>query len=164
MVIPDGPLKQEWINVRCPLDSSSPHRLRPRETSLGELTDKALELATTCPGSPSGPGTVSGLPWPGSFLHGLWVPCSPHALCPYTRTQPSMCDGRLRVPTSFLAATLCGMGSYFPNQRSNLCFLQWKSRILTTGLPGKSPRHQPLRNVLSPGPTPAKPAPHPAYS
>ena len=31
-------------------------------------------------------------------------------------------------------------GSLLPNQGSNLCPLQWKCRLLTTGLPGKS-RH-----------------------
>ena len=29
-------------------------------------------------------------------------------------------------------------GSYFPDQGSNLCPLQWKSGVLTTGPPGKS--------------------------
>ena len=31
------------------------------------------------------------------------------------------------------------VGSYFPDQGSNLCPLQWKCRVLTTGLPGNSP-------------------------
>ena len=30
------------------------------------------------------------------------------------------------------------VGSEFPDQGSNLCSLQWKCRVLTTGLPGKS--------------------------
>ena len=30
-------------------------------------------------------------------------------------------------------------GSQFPDQGSNLCPLQWKRRVLTTGPPGKSP-------------------------
>ena len=32
-------------------------------------------------------------------------------------------------------------GSSFPDQGSNLCPLQWKHGVLTTGLPGKFPRH-----------------------
>ena len=31
-------------------------------------------------------------------------------------------------------------GSYFPDQGSNLCPLQWKPRALTTAPPGKSPK------------------------
>ena len=30
------------------------------------------------------------------------------------------------------------VGSYFLDQRLNLCPLQWKSRVLTYGLPGKT--------------------------
>ena len=32
-------------------------------------------------------------------------------------------------------------GSQFPDQGSNLCPLQWKHRVLTTGLPGNSRTH-----------------------
>ena len=37
-----------------------------------------------------------------------------------------------------LLFTVKHVGSQFPNQGSNLCSLQWKHRILTTGSPGKS--------------------------
>ena len=32
-------------------------------------------------------------------------------------------------------------GSQCPNQRSNLCPLQWKRGVLTTGPPGNSPKY-----------------------
>jgi len=35
-------------------------------------------------------------------------------------------------------STTSHVGSQFPNQESNLCPLQWKHRVLTTGHPGKS--------------------------
>ena len=38
----------------------------------------------------------------------------------------------------FFCYTEWNVGSYFPKQRSNLCSLQWKHRVLTTGPPGKS--------------------------
>ena len=37
-------------------------------------------------------------------------------------------------------ATLQHVGSQLPNQGLNPCPLDWKLRVLTTGLPGKSPR------------------------
>ena len=38
-------------------------------------------------------------------------------------------------------------GSYFPDQRLNLCPLQWKRGVLTTGRPGKSLFFNFLRNL-----------------
>ena len=35
--------------------------------------------------------------------------------------------------------TMQHVGSYFPGQGLNLCRLQWKHRVATTGPPGKSP-------------------------
>lgn len=37
-------------------------------------------------------------------------------------------------------AASCGMWN-FPNKGSNLCFLQWRRGILTTGSPGESDKH-----------------------
>ena len=39
----------------------------------------------------------------------------------------------------FFGHAMQHVGSYFPNQGSNLCPLQWKRGVLTTELPGKSP-------------------------
>ena len=49
----------------------------------------------------------------------------------------------------FFLATSCGMWN-FPNQGSNLCPLQWKWRVLTTGPPGKSlsPLLKPIHGSL----------------
>ena len=41
------------------------------------------------------------------------------------------------------------MGSYFPNQESNLCPLKWKLRVLTTGPLGKSLFKKWLNNIVS---------------
>ena len=41
----------------------------------------------------------------------------------------------------FFGCTVWHMGSWSPNQGSNLCPLQWKRRIFTTRPPGKSSEH-----------------------
>ena len=51
---------------------------------------------------------------------------------------------------SFFSCTIQLVGSWFPDQESNLCRLQWTGRVLTTGPLGKSlspPRPQPGSNT-----------------
>ena len=38
----------------------------------------------------------------------------------------------------FFGHAIHHVGSYFPDQGSNRCPVQWKHRLLTTGLPGNS--------------------------
>lgn len=40
----------------------------------------------------------------------------------------------------FLGHSMQLVGSWFPDQRSNLCPQQWKRVTLTPGLPGNSPK------------------------
>ena len=50
-------------------------------------------------------------------------------------------DLELRVPITlfcFFFSPHCKDMQSFPDQGSNPCLLQWKPRVLTTGLPGKS--------------------------
>ena len=48
---------------------------------------------------------------------------------------------------SFLGRAAQCAGSYFPDQGSNPCSLQWKCGVLTTGLPGKSPQNFKLKTL-----------------
>ena len=47
----------------------------------------------------------------------------------------------------FFCHTILHAGAYFPNQESNLCPLQLKHGVLTTGVPGKSVHHTALITV-----------------
>ena len=98
---------------------------------------------------------------PSSFIRSP-LSSLPHHLCPnrvlsssvWTSLQPGLGPSCAFRPALLAAASdlfeyVCilfyghavrQVGSYFLEQGSNLCLLHWKRGVLTTGLPGKSPR------------------------
>ena len=93
---------------------------------------------------PSSLGKVSTLcdPTALSHVYGAAAACFN---CPVHCVGSSRSWGALSSLSSFFKKfllfghTVQHMGSYFPNQASNPCPLQWKCSVLTTGPPRKSP-------------------------
>ena len=79
-------LNSEMDRCGVSLDFSSPLDWGQERHPLGELTNKVPEAGHNLPMQPRWTGHCLRTSWPGSFLHFLWGPRSPHALCPYTRT------------------------------------------------------------------------------
>ena len=71
-------------------------------------------------------------PYPQGLLHPVQVLSNPISPGVNTFSSPSL-------SLSFFGCTRMHAESYFPDQGSSLFLLQWKHRVLTTGLPGKSP-------------------------